>query len=609
METLDYRSFLSSIEPFNTLHGSVFEETLSNLDILYFKKNDTVAKIGSEPEYYVIIGKGAIKEIDAEDNVGILTKKDSFDAASILQNKYINGYICAEEAICFCIKKEFFTKLLQTDSAFESYYLADISKKMHALLERDSNKEAATFMATKVEDIHLRDPFFINERESILSGVKIMSANGSDSLIVSFDDGGFGIVTNTDLREKVILQNRDYDAPIGSIAIKKLISVKASDFLFNALLLLIENNIQRLAVTEGGDIIGILEQVDLLSAVSSKAHLSNMQILRAKNLDELKVASSNIIYLIKSLQQHGVKVRHITKLLSDLNAKIYKRLFELLAPKELIDNSALIVLGSEGRKEQTLRTDQDNALIIKDGYNYADIENFANKFNAALIDFGFPACSGGIMINNPLWRKDQKSFHQDIATWIADPSGNNIMNLAILFDASFVAGEKSLLDDLKEKIYPYIDDNKGFFAHFAKATIIFETPLSLFSNFVTEKDQHKDKLDIKKGAIFPIVHGIRSLALEKKCKSTNTIERIKELNNMGILERIFSTELIEAFTFLLTLRLQHQLNMISLKHDADNYINPSEISKFERDLLRDVFKIVDRFKKYVTYHFKLNMVS
>jgi len=606
---LDYKSFLSKIEPFDTLSIGDFDEILSNLDILYFKKNDTVAKMDTEPEYYIIIGKGAISEIDKDDNVSILTSKDSFDAGSILQNKYRNSYVCVEESICFCIKKEIFGKILKTSPKFESYYLDDISKKMHSMLERDTNKNTASFMATRVENIHLREAHFIDEDKSIIEGVGVMSENGSDSLIIRFKDGRYGIVTNTDLREKVILQNRPYTDHVGNISIKNLKTISSNDFLFNALLMLIENNIQRLAVTRDGEIIGILEQVDLLSAISSKAHLSNMQILRARNIEELKEASGNVIFLIHSLQQHGVKVRHITKLLSDLNMKIYRRLFELLAPKGLQENSALIVLGSEGRREQTLRTDQDNALIIRDGFICDGVVEFAEKFNATLIDFGFPPCEGGIMVSNPLWRKELKGFVNDVESWVLEPSGNNIMNLAILFDASYVAGDKVLLESLKNSIYESIQDHKGFFAHFAKATLAFETPLSLFSNFVTGKDKHKNELDIKKGGIFPIVHGVRSLALEKHFESTNTIERIKELNNIGLIDRAFSTELIEAFTFLLTLRLQNQLKKVELKQDVDNYINPSDLSKFERDLLRDVFKIVDKFKKYITYHFKLNMVG
>lgn len=609
METLDSRQFLSSLPPFDTLTALSMQKVLDHIDIHYYKQNDTICTAGKEPEFYFVIGKGIVKELDELENDTFYSKGDSFDAASLIQDKLRNSYVAEEESILFAIPKAIFMELIQSEAAFESYYLTNISDKMQQLMTRNINKDLATFMATRVSETYINPAVFVEHTTPIYDAVKKMSEQQSDSLIITFPDQNHGIVTHTDLREKVILQNRAYQDPIGEIAIRNLISIDKSDFLFNALLSMIERSIQRIVVKDGETILGVLEQVSLLSTVTSKAHLVNVMVQKAKTVEELGEAAGDIVHIIKSLQQKGVKVRHITKLLADLNTKIYKRLFEILAPKELIDNSCLIVLGSEGRKEQTLRTDQDNALIIRDGYTHPDIASITQTFTDTLLSFGFPKCEGNIMVCNPSWCKPYKEFEEEAFGWINQPSGENIINLAILYDAGYVCGDAELVHMLKSRIYNSIHDNKAFFAHFSMPVLMFDTPLSMFANFVTEKKEHKDELDIKKGAIFPIVHGVRAMAFETQCESTNTFERIKELNNRGIISRELATELMDSFDFLLTLRLENQLSKFDHNKKPDNYLNPQELSKFQRDVLRDVFKIVDRFKKYITHHFNLNMVS
>ncbi|MBB5021470.1 putative nucleotidyltransferase substrate binding domain-containing protein [Desulfurispira natronophila] len=607
-ETLDYRIFLSKVEPFSALVAERFEKVVENIDIQYFRQGDVIMQRGQEPEFFYIIAKGLVEEIDEDENSLFYAVQDSFDAASLLQNRNRNQFQAAEETLCFALRKEIFLQLIKLDASFESYYLYNLSEKMNALLERGLNKEMATFMATRVSDCVIHPPVFVHHSTTIFDAVKVMSEKKSDSLIVQFDDGGEGLVTNTDLREKVILPCLSYETPIGDIVVRKLITIDESDFLFNALLILIEYTIKRVIVHRNGETVGVLEQIDLLSSISSKAHLTNMQIQKASSVEELRDAASDIIYLIKSLQQQGVKVRHITKLLGDLNTKTYRKLFELVAPQEIIDNSALMILGSEGRKEQTLRTDQDNALVLRNGFEHPELESVMRSFTDSLISFGFPECPGGVMVINPYWCKSLSAYENELARWVQEPGGDNAMNFAILIDASYVAGDEKLYEGLREVMLRAVRNDNLFFANFAKNALIFETPLSLFSNFVTEKRGHRDELDIKKGAIFPIVHGVRSLALEHRLQTTNTIDRIKELNDKGVIDTPFATELIEAISFLLGLRLRIHLE----KHDRDkvidNYVNPNQLNNFERDLLRDVFKIVERFKKYITHHFKLNMV-
>jgi CBS domain-containing protein len=212
------------------------------------------------------------------------------------------------------------------------------------------------------------------------------------------------------------------------------------------------------------------------------------------------------------------------------------------------------------------------------------------------------------MVSNPFWVKTQSEFEETIFDWINTPSEENHMNLAIFYDAFAVAGDKYLLVNLKQYLFRKATDSSVFHSFFAKPVLNFATPLGMFANFIVDKREHKDELDIKKGGIFPIVHGIRALSLEHKIRKTNTIHRIKELQSMDVIDMEFSLELIETFNLLLTLRLKFRLKKIDAKEPLDNYINPNMLNSLEKDLLRDGLKIVEKFKKFISFHYKLNLM-
>jgi len=254
-----------------------------------------------------------------------------------------------------------------------------------------------------------------------------------------------------------------------------------------------------------------------------------------------------------------------------------------------------------------LKTDQDNALILRDGFTHPDLERLTGEFTDSLIEFGYPRCPGNIMVSNPFWSKAVAAFKDDLFQWIVHPTYESFLQFAIFCDARAVAGDENLLRHVKDRMYRLLGDHSSFFSQFAKSTVAFETPLGFFTNFVLEKN--RNELDIKKGGIFPIVHGVRSLALEYRLPQTNTVDRINALNQRNLFQASFSAELIEAFSYLSTLRAEAGLRKMAQGLPQDNYLNPMDLNKLERELLRDSFKIVNEFKKFITYHFKLGMIS
>ncbi len=309
--------------------------------------------------------------------------------------------------------------------------------------------------------------------------------------------------------------------------------------------------------------------------------------------------------IIKKLHAQGVKARYIAKLISEINRKVFIRLFEMVLPEALRGDCALIIMGSEGRGEQILRTDQDNGLIIRDGVDVALYHEYMQTFTEILISFGYPPCDGNIMVSNPYWCKSVSAYKKEILHWIEYPDMDSYMYFSIFFDAQCVAGESRLLKDLKSTIFEHLDTgNDVYMARFAQLTTLFETPVGFFSTFL-----HRDrKIDLKKAGIFPIVQGVRSLSLAYKVDALSTVERIKALKAKEILDEALAKELIEAFEILLYIRLEQQLGMLREDGHIDNRVDTERMSKIQRDLLKDSLQIVEKFKKFIVRHFSLDQL-
>lgn len=604
MSILDQRKLIESIHPFGLLSSVTLDNLMKKIDIAYYPK-DTLLISKNLPSiaFYIII-KGSVREIIDGEIHTIFSAEDSFDADALIYEKSNGDFIVDEDLICYEIKKEDFIDLMQ-DKSVQGYFLQDFITRHQQLKNYSTQSELTPFLISRVSDIFLHNTCIVDENDSIQDSLKKQKELKSSVIIVKFKNGSYGIVTDSDLRERVLLGGIDVSDCICKIATNNLICVDISDFLFNALLLMTQKEIKRVVVKDADEIVGILEQLDLLSYFANHSHLIAVQIEKAQKLDDLKALGDDLKNLIVSLRTKGVKVRYITKLLSSLNDKIYKKLFDMCVSEELKKDCALIVMGSEGREEQTIKSDQDNALIVRDG---VEVELFAEpmiKLNSYLLELGFPKCNGNIMVSNDYWRRDVNSYKKLIDKWVYDMSEESVQNLSVFLDAKCVAGEGYLLNELKSYLHDNFYARDDVLAHIAKAILHFETPLTLFSGFVIDKE-HNNRLDLKKGGIFALVHGIRTLSLKHGIGATNTIERIKELNNIGVIDKTFATELIESFDTLSSIRLKAMLEAKNV--DESNYINPKNLEKIQRDLLKDSFKIINKFKKFMSFHFHLNMV-
>nr|WP_246513056.1 DUF294 nucleotidyltransferase-like domain-containing protein [Azospirillum picis] len=518
----------------------------------------------------------------------------------------IRRFIAAEDCACHLIPRAALEALAADNPAFGAAVLGDFAQRMRDLAAERSDREMAALTMARIRQAYLHPPLFVEGTASLREAAEAMRRNRAGSVLVRGGDGRTGILTGTDLRDRVVLDGHPAGAPVGPLARYDLLALDRDDLLFNALVLMTRHAVRRIVVTEDGAIVGLLGQSDLLAVLSNHSQVIGVQVEHAAAPEDLARASRSIVALIRTLHATGVRVSFIADLVTELNRRIFRKLYELLAPPELLANSCLIVMGSEGRGEQLLKTDQDNGLILRDGFDFPELPRIAADFSRHLISFGYPPCPGGIMLSNPDWTRPLAGYKDAIFGWIHRPDEAAQMNLAIFYDAAPVAGDPSLLAAAKGYLLGRLQDNQMFFSHFARPTLSFDTPSGLFAALFERR--RAEPVDIKKAGIFPIVHGVRALALERHLAETNTVERIQLLAEVGALDRKMAADLAEAFTILSTIRLKARVDAPEEESELaiDNLVHPDRLGKLDRDQFKDCLALVKSFKELIAHHFRLN---
>ncbi|PLY09365.1 MAG: cyclic nucleotide-binding protein [Arcobacter sp.] len=605
MSLRDQESFLSNIHPFEVLSEQQMDLCIKNMDIAYYPKDTTILSPDKNSTHFFIIIKGTVHEMTAEDEMVMdFHQEDSFDANSLIYGECKNYFIVKEDLICYELEKKAFLTLIEQNSEFKEFFLNNLVNKLQNLKDKKYTSQLSSFMIARVDDTIMHDPCIVKSGTKLIDAIE-KSIEFNTSTIIVEHEKGYGIITDSLLKMKVLLEGRDLTIPVDDIAIFPLLTVNKEDYLFDAFSLLIKKNIKRIGVVDNdNNMIGILEQIDILSHFANHTYVVDSKIKKAANIVDLRQASIELINTITTLNAKGVKVNHISNLIGQLNTKVYRKLYSLIVPKDLMKNACLVVMGSEGRNEQIVKTDQDNALIVRDGIDVEQYRPYMEEITKTLIDFGYPPCEGNIMVSNPFWCKSFQAYTDETKKWIEAPDMQNYMDLSIFFDSFAVAGDKELLIKLKDDLFNKLHDQDVFMAYFAKATLTFDTP-SIVANFMTKTHF----IDIKKAGIFPVVQGIRSLALREKIRETTTEKRIKILEQRKVLPTNLANELLEAFDILCTLRLKSQLIKLQDNKKINNEIDTHSLGKIERDLLKDSFKIVVDFKKFISYTFRTDKIS
>ena len=608
-------AFNFSASPFDCLNSEERTLVREHLDIAYFRAGDTVLAPGTAPTHLFVVIKGYVHQLDEDEQVATYGPDDSFDGRALVAGKVSSRFVAAEEVLAYQLGREAVSELISRNATFSALLFADLSKKLSALASHGNQEETQSLTMARVHQATVRPVHEVDATTDIVSVVRTFTQQRTDHVLVR-DSGSvpprLGIFTTTGL-QRAILHGQALDRlPVGELATFTLVTVSPDEYVFDALSTMIRHKVRRLVVADADEhgherILGTLDQLDLLSFLSNHSYLITRQILEADTLDALKAPAGQINGLITLLFRGGTKVSMIARMVQELNAQLFERAWQLIAPADLIANSCLFVMGSEGRGEQLLKTDQDNGLILRNGFvPSVDVAEVCERFSRALSDFGYPECPGHIMVSNPEWRRSQEDFGQTVRRWLLMPTPETLMALAIFIDSHAVCGDGALLEGVRQEVFKLTTDNDALLARFAAAINAFNEGAGWWNRLLHLGEDGK-LLDLKKAGTFPLVHGVRSLAMANRVTATSTVTRIQALAAAEHLSADMATDLTDSLHFFMGLKLKTGLEALEMGRTPGG-IAVDKLSSLDRDLLKDTLNVVKRFKALLSHRFRLDMV-
>jgi CBS domain-containing protein len=610
---LDAERFLREHEPFNLLTPEVLRSVVYNLQVQHYQKDEVIFQEGSAPlSSLYIVRKGVVLLKRGSEVLDYLQEGDSFGFVSLLTGERPSSTAIAhEDALLFLLPDKIFKKLCKDFEAFNQYFLRKLTGRFERKKE-ESSSLLERLARVQVKDLNPKEIPIVGENDSIDQVINLMAKADHRAVLVKFKDG-YGIITERDIIKRVLGEGKDpRETRASEVATFPVIGVDERDYLMDVLTLMSKHAIRRVVVFSNQQPSGVLEDRDIILYESKNFVFLFKEIERAKDEESLAFLYRQTTKAVVELVLEGADPERVGKYVSELNDRFMKRAVFLTISRlgeEPLVPFCLLVLGSEGRQEQSLKTDQDNALIYRDlpiiDFDAKEyFKRFSEEYIKVLLKVGFPPCPGNVMVSNPEWRGSEKEWEKRVSSWVDTPVPENVLNSAIFFDFRSVFGAKTLADGLEEYVHKKIRGKSLFMGYFVSEGLKFKPPLTFFKGFVVERGgEHKGKLDLKKGGIFPITHGVRCLSLFNGILERNTYDRIRVLIERGVLEKNFGRDLLEAYRFLNMLRFREQADKIIKGKEPDNYIDPEKLSKQERGLLKDAFRVVENFQEFLKHSF------
>lgn len=616
-ELAEVTAFIGGIPPFDLLTDDLLDKLVREISISYLRAEEKLLPDDCDQPQLYILRKGALRYLASDEE---------------LIGKYGEGDICT----VFCKNGSEFdsnvTVIVDEDSLIYSldYHtlktlLADspdvfdfIEHSAEQRLNRKKNKLnddailSSSANNSSIKNLYHHPIATISSTASIQEAAIEMTDKGFSCLVVidsgrsqELDgDSQLGIITDKDIRRRCVALGLPTSNPVSEIMTKDIATIDAQSTVYDALIIMTGKRIHHLPVTKYGKLDGMVSVTDLVNNEGQNSVNITSLIHKTGTLEELVSISKLLVKLQIKLTKLGSSADDIGKSISAITMAFTIRLIEMAEEKlgQAPVPYAWLAAGSQGRQEQLAHSDQDNALIIcdtmkpEDDVYFKDLASFVSDGLAAC---GFIYCPGFIMATNDKWRQPQKVWQQYFDEWVDKPSPTALLNSSTFFDLSTIYGDTALLESVRSSMLEKTKRSTMFIAHMSSNALNLRPPLGFFRDFVLiQNGKHKATLDLKHNGIAPIVDLARIYALSEGIPAVNTIERLQRCSGTKSLSKASAENLLDAYQFLTSVRLEHQATLLSKNQPLDNYIDPKQISKLEREHLKDAFKVIKSMQDY-----------
>jgi CBS domain-containing protein len=628
--------FLKKFSPFNNLTFPELATIALSIRVINLEKNKVLFQINDvlHDSFYVVASGSIHLSVIADAEETLLNKCNEGDIFGLrpffAKNNYMMTAKAREESIIYAIPIATFKPFVANNADVLDFLL-------HSFASNTSNpndKENLggnlvsdnVYFTNQQSEIQYFQPLSYNitpitatTRISVQEAAQLMTNSLSTSVIVCENKMPVGIVTNFDMCAKIATGRYPISTTLDKIMSSPVVTVMENVSLAEAQLLMLKNNVTHLCVTQDGSeksvVKGVISEHDLIVAQANNPGVLIKEIKRSQSSKELKNIRDRLSDLIQKSISKNIPLLQLINLASEINLAIIKRAVEL----SILDlgsppaRYAWLSIGSQGRKEQLLVTDQDSILIFEDvsAEKYRDVKDYFLKLGkrttSILEKVGYSSCPFGHIASNMLWCKSLSDWTNQYKSWINTP-GESSSNLSgIFFDFEIVIGEKKIEEAIENVIFSNLKSNTILFDFLGNEALRTNAPLTFFKKFnVEEKEPNKDKFDIKTKALMPLIDGARLFSLSYNLRGiTNTYNRFKQLAIIDPRNSEIYINCADAFLTLLKFK-----TLEGLKNESSGqFVNLQDLSKGDKEILKNAFEPMNELEDLIKNRFQLTQFS
>lgn len=624
--------FLKNYPPFNILKNKDLLEISKGVSIIYLEKGDVLFKKGDPfNEHFYMVRNGAVTLFHTNSNntqeiINISDAGDIFGVRPLIAKEdYKLTATANEESIVYAIPIDTFQSVTQNNTSVYKFLITAFATNAYdPYTAEETGKIFIDYLPNTSQDMvnfqtanYTKNPITCELTSTLKDAAIKMSAHKIGCIIVIDDDKKpVGIITNSDIKNKIATGLFTIETSVTHIMSSPVITNKKDLTVADGQLQMIKHNIGHLCITKDGTInsklIGVLTHHDILVALGHNPSVILKEIKRAKRTKKLRTTRLKSNTLLKNYLEQNIPISHIIKIISQINDAITIRAIEIALKKMPTPPPvpfSWLALGSQGRKEQLLFTDQDNAIVFHDvpKNKYQETQTYflelGKMVTKSLNKIGFEYCEADMMASNSEWCKSITEWKLQFENWILHPDEKAILLSSIFFDYNRVYGDKSLVDDLSDSIYESLNKTSLFFKFLGKDALKNPSPLGFFKQFLVEENgEKKDLFNIKSRALMPLIDAARLLTLSHKIKDVNnTSERFEKLAEVESNNK----ELYESCSYAFKALSKFKTKQGLLHSNSGKFIELETLTKEEKLKLKRCFKPIHEIQETLKIRFDL----
>ncbi len=614
--------------PFDQMELAHLEFMAKRLNPAFFAKGEVVlGPQNGRADTLFIVKQGRVQgesDSGADNRVHWeLVGGELFPLGALLAQRSVHmTYRAAEDTLCLLLSARDFKQLRQMSAVFDDF----CSRRMANLLDQamesvraeSAQQESEGYsLGAPLSQLDLSSPVTVPPETPLRDALTTMHERGIGSIMVTDSSHmPVGVLTLHDLLDRIILPQRGLDTPISDVMSGDLITITPKQPAYEAATLMARHGIGHLAVVNSsGHLMAVVSERDLFSLQRVGVVALSQRIRRAPNEQALAALSPEVSQLVGQMMAQGAEVDQMTHLITELNDQITQRAITLVLEQQTkpVPKFTWVSFGSEGREEQTLKTDQDNGIIFE-ASSSGDADKIrqqlipiARSINELLDACGFPLCKGNIMASNPECCLSRQEWEARFQLWIDSTTPANLLNAVIYFDLRTIYGDESRVDRLKKYLLERTAPNSLFRHHLAALAMNHRPPLGLIRDFVlsSNSSEHPHSIDLKGQGITPFVDGARIGALAHRVSESSTRGRLMGLVDTGALNKADAVSFCQAFHFIQLLRMRNHRQQEMAGEELSNYLDPDTLSELDRRILKEAFRQARKLQSQIKLEYQL----